>query len=124
MVVVSGIEQGLFVLRPNLTPDMTLSPPVPGEAGVVNTWDLSGAVPGAQVVLAGSQSSGHFDVPGCAGLQLDVDDPIVVASAIADGSGNATFSRLIPNRAGGLTISFQAGDLVACTLSTLEVDTF
>ena len=73
-------------------PEMVLSDPVPGVAGVVNSWTVTGAVPGAKVTFVYGFKGGGTRVPGCDVLDaaVQIDGPKVVKTVVADGSGVAT----------------------------------
>ena len=103
---------------------LVLSSPTPGTAGVVNTLDGSGATPGATVHLVFGTESGSTDVPGCPGEAVGIAIAKIEGNAVADGSGNATFSPLVPASAAGLTVRLQAVEQSSCRVSELVVHSF
>jgi len=101
-----------------------LTGPTPGNAGEPNTWSVSGATPGATTFFVRSGSNGATDIPGCGGVQVDLANPVVLGSAVADGSGVASITISVPGGASGLTGLFQAAELSSCTPSQLVTYTF
>ncbi len=78
-----------------------LSSPDPGLVDTENTWFVTGTLPGSTVFLAVAQADGATAVSGCPETTLDLDQPVLVGSAIADASGAATIRRYVPVGAGG-----------------------
>jgi choice-of-anchor B domain-containing protein len=122
IVVVSGIEQGLFVLAPGR---LALGKTDPGSAGQINQWNLSGATPSGLVGLVVGRTAGStpLSLPSCPGLTVDVADAGVAALGAADASGGETFSRRVPRILRGQTLRFQAVDLGTCSTSNTVVTT-
>ncbi|MCL4197296.1 MAG: hypothetical protein KJZ69_07360 [Phycisphaerales bacterium] len=114
-----------FLLTP-VAPTMELSSPVPGAAPGPNTLTLTGATPGARVVFLYSLHSGGTRIPGCDLQQnaLQLDNPQIIGTAIADGNGEATITRSVPVIARGQTILFQAVVQNECAISQLVVHRF
>ncbi|MCL4198280.1 MAG: DUF3466 family protein [Phycisphaerales bacterium] len=114
-----------FVLTP-VNPSMTLSSPSPGSAGVANTITVTGATPGARVTFTYSRRGGGTRIPGCDLQQnaLQLDQPTVIGSAIADANGVATITRTVPPIARNQTILFQAVVQNECAISQLVVHQF
>lgn len=123
-LIVSGIEQGLFVLR--FSGGLTLSEADPGVAGQLNTWTLDGATPSNVAVLVGGLGDGSqtISLPGCPSVSVDIASPFLVVPGPADAGGDATFSNNIPPAASGATLRFQAVDLGTCTTSPVTPTTF
>ncbi len=104
---------------------LTLSQPIPGQAGVVNSIDVSGATPGATVFLVTGFQGGSVEVPSCPpGISVGMGDPAVRGSTVADVSGNASFSLFVPGSASGRTAIAQGVELSSCTVGTLVIQTF
>lgn len=114
-----------FLITP-VAPTMELSSPVPGAAPGPNTLTLTGATPGARVVFLYALHSGGTRIPGCDLQQnaLQLDNPQIIGTAIADGNGEATITRSVPIIARGQTILFQAVVQNECAISQLVVHTF
>jgi len=104
--------------------DIELDAPQPGNAGILNTFDLSGADPGATVTLVFSPNLGSFSVPGCVGTSLDLSGPTIIDTAIVDSDGNVTLDVFVPGAASGNTGHFQVVELSSCRVSDLESYTF
>lgn len=106
-------------------PSLTLAGPFPGLAGMDNSFDVTGATPGATIRLFGGSQGGLTQVSRrCPGVMLEIMNPGSLGSAVADGSGHAVVARFFPGRLSGHTRLFQAIDLLACTVSNLESYTF
>jgi hypothetical protein len=103
---------------------LTLSEPIPGQVGTINTFDVSAATSGETVFLIGGLKGGSFDVPRCPGVGVGVGDPRVLDSAVADAGGNASLSVFVPGRASGRTILFQPLELSSCTGGNLVIHSF
>lgn len=101
---------------------LTMSKPMPGQAGVVNTIDVSGATPGEAVLLIAGFRGGSFEVPGC--VDIGMGDPNLLRGAFADAGGTATFQLPVPSAASGLTLLFQSVALPSCTLGNFVIHTF
>jgi hypothetical protein len=73
-----------------------------------------------------SKQGGGTRIPGCDLQQnaLQIENPIVIGTAVADGNGNASIIRNVPNIARGQTILFQAVVQNECAISQLVVHQF
>jgi choice-of-anchor B domain-containing protein len=120
VVVVSGIEQGLFVLAPGR---LALGETNPGFAGEVNQWNLSGATPSGIVGLLVGRTAGStpLPLPGCPGLTADISNARFAALEFADTDGSGTFSRNIRLFLRGQVLRFQAVDPGTCAVSNSVV---
>ncbi len=118
-------QQGIFVgaLVTPVHPTMTLADPTPGRAGTNNTLSLTGVTPGATVRFYYSLRGGGTLIPGCASRvnALQLAKPIWIATATADGNGEASITRTVPRIARGQTILFQAAVQGECAISQLVV---
>lgn len=103
---------------------MQLDPPAPGAAGVSNTLTAREADPGARVYFVYSFNAGSTQVPNCPGVELELNRPVIVGSAIADGNGTAQVARFVPGAASGRTIHLQAVDVTNCRTSNHVVYQF
>jgi len=122
VVVVSGIEQGLFVLAPGT---LGLGATDPGSAGSINQWTLSGATPNGLVGLVTGRMAGStpLSVPSCPGLSVDIANARIAALETAGIDGRGNFSRNIPLILRGQTLRFQAVDPGTCSVSNTVVTT-
>ncbi len=127
VVVVSGIEQGLFVLNPVLDePALTLTNAYPGAAGGYNLWLVGNATPNSITLLYVGFEPGSSSIPSttCPGLTMDIDPAIGFAIAQSDADGAALLWRFIPDTLAGVTLLFQAVDFGSCVLSNVTSETF
>lgn len=110
-----------------VSPEMTLSDPVPGVADQVNTWTITGAQPGAQIRLLFGRRGGGEYVPGCAVLDaaLQIQEPKVATTVVADANGEATIQLFVPPAVADFkVIMFQAVDVKHCEESQLTTFDF
>lgn len=106
-------------------PNFTLAAPVPGTAGVTNTWDATGITPNANVALViGRVGTGSINVPGCGPVALNLANPRVMATGVSDSNGDKTFTRRISASLSGRTMVFQAIDRLTCEASNAVTTTF
>ncbi|MCC6909132.1 MAG: DUF3466 family protein [Phycisphaerales bacterium] len=99
-----------------LTPiQLQLANPVPGLPGQNNTFTISACTPGKRVYLTYSLQAGTTNIEAyCYGVSLDLRQPVVAGSAIANNNGVATFVGFTPNGAAGRTVRYQALELDSC----------
>ena len=107
-----------------VTEALVLTGPTPGTAGVVNTLAVTGATPGETVHFAFGTTAGSTAVPGCPGQTVDIANPQVAGTAVADGSGNISISQTVPATAAGKSFRLVAVQPVGCLVSNLVVHTF
>lgn len=100
--------------------DAVLAAPVPGVAGQVNQWALSGAAPQTRTYFVYSLSNGTFEVPNCPGLFLGMSSPAIAGSTTTDSNGEAVFARFVPRGAAGLPVGVQAVQPSNCTTSNAD----
>jgi hypothetical protein len=101
-------------------PVFTLGAPVPGTAGVDNSFAVSNATPGsALTVISGLRSgAGTVTVAGCPSpIPVAVRRASVRATGNADAAGSATLQDRLPRWWSGRSVTFQAIDGSACTAS-------
>ncbi|MFW5652524.1 MAG: hypothetical protein ACOC0P_00640 [Planctomycetota bacterium] len=94
-------------------------------AGEPNGLIVTNATPGARVYFAWSEMGGGAYMPGCT-LQenaLQLQNPRLIGSTIASGSGIARLDRFIPQNLAGRTILIQALIPGECTVSELIMET-
>jgi hypothetical protein len=117
----SDVSDGPFTIQ---TGALLLEDPDPGMAGTVNTFTVVNADPGERVFFVYGFQQGSTPVPGCSGASVDLVDPMLAGSSIADMDGTASFTSFVPGAASGLTVGIQAVEWSSCTVSNLVVFTF
>lgn len=98
---------------------LTLLPPVPGIAGTTNCVTVTGATPGARVLLCGACFRGSTPLPGCASAFVDLRNPVEPGSARADFTGTAVICGPVSSKFSGRTVYLQAVELSTCSVSNL-----
>jgi hypothetical protein len=93
--------------------------PYPGEAGTNNFFQVGGATPGEWVKVIHGLNHGTSEHPDCEGVMAEIEDPIVVGSAIADSYGVAVIEVFVPEKASGRNVLFQAIQMEGCKVSNL-----
>ncbi|MCC6908214.1 MAG: hypothetical protein IT430_09770 [Phycisphaerales bacterium] len=113
------------ILSP-VTPTLSLAAPVPGRAGRSNVLTATGVTPDARVHFVYGTYGGGTIIPGCSIQEnaLQIRNPTIVGTAIADANGVATITRHVPIIARGQTILFQAVVQNECAISQLVVHEF
>jgi hypothetical protein len=114
--IIAQVAQTIQGIAPGDVP-VTLSDPSPGIAGQVNTFQVSGATGGGQVVIVFGLATGSTATGACSGVDFGIDAATQVGSAFASAQGNALVSANVPSGASGVTAYFQALDLDRCELS-------
>lgn len=100
---------------------LVASAPRPGLAGGANAVVLTGARPGAELVLFAGRNLGSTPLRGCpADRALSIRSAVVYARARADESGRASFDVEVGGNQSGTTILLQAVERDTCRISTLE----
>jgi len=114
-----------FLMTP-VHPTMNLAAPSPGTAGVANTITISGVTPGARVAFMYSLHGGGTRIDGCDLQQnaLQLDNPKLIGTAVANGGGVASITRTVPPVAQNQTVLFQAVVQNECAISQLVVHRF
>lgn len=115
---VQGYLRG-FLLVPRTTNGLQLADPVPGIAGRQNSLLVTEAAPGAPVYFAYGFQGGSTPVPGCSGLFVGINNPVVARPVTADALGHATLVQTVAARASGWTVLIQAIEPSACSVSNL-----
>lgn len=97
--------------------DPWLATPVPGNAGGSNHFTM-GAFPAAtEVVLAASVKVDPWNLPGCPGLELALEQPVPVGSAVASPTGAVAFAVDLPASLSQMVVHWQAVSPTACVAS-------
>ncbi|MEL7447714.1 MAG: choice-of-anchor B family protein [Pseudomonadota bacterium] len=127
-VVVSGIEQGLFMVRlsDNGGSDFELQPALPGVAGEANTWTTLNGTPGvAHLVFFGfAEGSSTINIGPCQNVTTGLVNARGYAFGLSDAEGSATAFRNVAAALAGVTVYFQAIDLATCQVSNTTATTF
>ncbi len=89
------------------------------EAGRTNEFAVVGCTPGQRVHFVYGFEFGSTGVPGCPGASIAIRRPTIMGSAIANGAGLATISRLIPGGASGRTVLFGAVEQGTCSVGNI-----
>jgi len=100
-----------------------LAPPAPGLAGTANTFDVTGATPGASITFLLGTQPGSTPIPGCPGVFANILQPKLGGTAVADANGRASLSLSVP-AVSGRRFLFQAIEQSSCTDSNLVVFRF
>ncbi len=100
--------------------DAVLAGPAPGIAGQLNEWTITGASPNTRTYFVYSMASGSREVPGCPGVMLGMDVPIIAGSSTTDANGDGLFRRFVPNAAAGRNIALQAVQPSTCVISNTD----
>ncbi len=122
-VVGSGVideNQHAFLLEPVLG----LADPIPGVAGIKNTFDAAGASPGNTVVFVYGFAWGSTNIPQCPGATLNIKKPKIMAQRKADLIGHAIFELQVPQAAKNKVVIFQAVEPATCEVSAPTSWTF
>jgi V8-like Glu-specific endopeptidase len=97
-------------------PPMTIATPVPPAGGQIASWVIDDGVPNSTVhVVLGEP--GSTAVPGCPGLFVDIDAPIVAGTVATDAAGDGTLTVTVPTFATGQTRTFYGVDLANCAVT-------
>ncbi len=119
-----GYTKGYLLTPVDAT--LALDRPAPGRAGEDNTFTIKCLTPGATAALYASRSGGGTAIPDCTLQQnaLQLADPQLIGTAVADHNGVAHITRHIPRLLRGRTVLLQAVVQNECAISQLVVHTF
>jgi hypothetical protein len=123
----SETKVDLITVNPPTGNQLNLSNPSPGNAGVVNSFTITGATPGRVVGIYISQNLGSVSVNlgNCGGIPLGLGQPFrLLVKGQANGSGVAVLSAPSPAGALGKTFRFQAVEPFSCRTSNLVSEVF
>ena len=98
---------------------LVLAAPVPGQAGLVNRVELSGATPGGRVFFAYATAPGLSLASGCEPGMTSLAEVRLLGAEFAGASGGASWLGAVPLAAQGIPLWFQAVDFASCTVSNL-----
>ncbi|MAW60431.1 MAG: hypothetical protein CMJ94_06310 [Planctomycetes bacterium] len=117
--IIAQVVQKVQGVNPDEVP-LTLSDPSPGIAGQVNTFQVSGAAGGGQIVIVYGIATGSTPSGVCSGVDFGIDAAQQVGTGFASAQGNALVSANVPASASGITAYFQALDLTRCELTPVN----
>ncbi|MBL1217918.1 MAG: hypothetical protein D8M59_10535 [Planctomycetes bacterium] len=114
-----------FLMTP-IYPTFTLDQPSPGVAGEVNTITARNLTPGAKVYLIYGMVGGGSIIPRCEIVEaaLQIDDPVIAGTAIANANGIATLVGKVPSKWAGQEVLIQGLVSSECDISNLIVVKF
>ncbi|MBL1217833.1 MAG: hypothetical protein D8M59_10095 [Planctomycetes bacterium] len=98
---------------------LTVLGPRPGLAGEVNEFITTSATSGNRVHFVYGMAEGSRQVPGCSGVYVGIQSPMIFGSAVADMNGEARLSMYVPGAAAGRTVYLQAVEPATCTVSNV-----
>lgn len=122
-IVGSGVFEGFYEPFLLIPTEVDLAVQQPAIAGTTNTFTAQSATPGGFVFYAVGLSGGEATVPGCV-AGLDIAQPLLFGSQVADASGTAAISVPVPAVLGQIPLLFQAYDYAGCATSNVESVTF
>lgn len=107
-------------------PTIDLSEAQPGVAGQSNTITAANLAPSTKVYFTWGTKGGGTIIPGC-NIQtnaLQIDNPKVAGTAVADANGDAVLQGNVPGSVSGKWLLFQAVVPGECAISNLVVQNF
>jgi PKD repeat protein len=118
----------LIVVSPPPTGDLVLGVPLPGTAGVNNTFTVTGCTPNSIVGFYVGQRLGTNSIVRTTcplGVQIGLGSPFRLLGAVrANASGVATLISPAPATSAGKTFYFQVVDQIKCQASNLVTEVF
>jgi len=119
--MVAVVGRGALLMPVN--PTLSLSDPVPGIAGRTNTLTLTGAPPNSRVFFYYGFHGGGEVIPGCPVadlVALQLTNPHILDSVVADETGTAVVSRFVSGAARRADlVLFQCAIPSECRISQL-----
>jgi PKD repeat protein len=106
---------------------LVLSSPSPGNAGVVNSFTITGATPRRTVGVYIGQNLGSSSVNlgNCGGIPVGLAQPFrLLVKGTANNSGVAVLTAPAPAGTAGKTFHFRAVDPATCRTSNIVTDVF
>lgn len=90
----------------------------PNAPGAVNTLEVIHATPHGRIVFVAGTARGEArDIPQCPGATIELVNPQVIGTTVADADGRATLDRFIPVGIAGRRFVVQAIDWSTCHAS-------
>ena len=113
---------------PGVSPELTLLPPTPGTAGVMNSFVVNGVVPNAVVSFLASPTTGTKLItrPTCpSGIPTGLGNTVIVlGNAKANASGTATLNISVSSNLAGKTYYLQVVEAAQCRASNRISEVF
>jgi hypothetical protein len=100
--------------------DVRLADPSPGQAGVINHFQVNGATGNGAFYIAYGTATGLTSVGLCAAADFGIDQAQMLGNGTASSDGVGIISIMVPSAASGVTAYFQALDVERCELSTVN----
>jgi uncharacterized membrane protein len=123
VIVGQGKNGGIDAAYALIPTQVALSTPIPGIAGTNNLFTLTGCAPAGLVRLHLGLTGGSTLIAGC--LEgLDIAQPRLLGTAIADPAGAASINVAISAALAGVQVYLQAYDYSSCHTSNVVVHTF
>lgn len=113
-----------LALLPEASGAITLAPVTPLIVARQNSATASGAVGGAQITFAYGTVAGNTAVPGCAGSNTGISNPVTLGTVAANAQGVATFTGFVPASVSGVTVRVVAFDATRCDVSNVTLNAF
>lgn len=98
--------------------------PYPGTAGTTNGFKAAGGTPSATMTFYYGTATGSTSVPGCTGLDVDIDSAQVLGTATVGSNGAAKYFTTVPSGWSGLKVYLQCVEIANCRKSNLVEFTF
>ncbi|MBL1216153.1 MAG: DUF3466 family protein [Planctomycetes bacterium] len=119
------VRQYGYLLSP-VYPTFMLDQPTPGTAGEVNTITARNLTPGTKVYFIYGMGGGGSIIPRCEIVEaaLQIDDPVIAGTAVADAAGVATLVGKVPSKWAGQEVLIQGLVSSECDISNLVVVKF
>jgi PKD repeat protein len=118
-------KTNLIAVGPPAGNGLVLANPVPGSAGVSNSYVVSGATPGRTVGVYTGLNLGAsvVNVGACGGIPIGIRTPRrLIGRAAANGAGIATIVATPPASSAGKLFHFQAVEPFSCRSSNIVSD--
>jgi len=100
-----------------LCPVLVQLPPNPGRAGQVNTLSATWPIAGDRVTFLGARDIGSTPVPGCPGVDVALEAPVLLGEGVATDRGGVTIEIDIPGAFEGERVQIQAISRDRCVVS-------
>ncbi len=123
----SETKLNLISVTPPTGNQLRLGNPVPGTAGAINSFTVTGATPNAMVGVYIGQVLGSsvLTLGNCGGIPLELNRPHRLLGRIrANGAGVAVILAPAPPGTAGRTFHFQAVEPLSCRTSSVVTDVF